>query len=192
MWTPSKRPLSSRRTGPAHAWEGAASLSADGRGMGPHSGQTRPRVGASNRRRLPRSAVTLAPCWRHSSSFSVRIEQMQFGTAHITYADPSYTSRTVPWYCALRSAPRGRRASVQASRGRALTESRLSRLRKRGKFHCRCVVCACSAGTVGSFSNKPLSPKYLCQNPRTWRKFEIAPTTFWRPTALWRRPVCSH
>ena len=29
-------------------------------------------------------------------------------------------------------------------------------------FHCRCVVCACSAGAVGSFSNKPLSPK-LCQ-----------------------------
>ena len=26
-------------------------------------------------------------------------------------------------------------------------------------FHCRCVVCACSAGAVGSFSNKPLSPK---------------------------------
>ena len=26
-------------------------------------------------------------------------------------------------------------------------------------FHCRRVVCACSAGTVGSFSNKPLSPK---------------------------------
>ena len=25
--------------------------------------------------------------------------------------------------------------------------------------HCRCVVCACSAGAVGSFSNKPLSPK---------------------------------
>ena len=24
--------------------------------------------------------------------------------------------------------------------------------------HCRCVVCACSAGAVGSFSNKPLSP----------------------------------
>ena len=28
-----------------------------------------------------------------------------------------------------------------------------------GFFHCRSVVCACSAGTVGSFSNKPLSPK---------------------------------
>ena len=28
-------------------------------------------------------------------------------------------------------------------------------------FHCRCVVCACSAGAVGSFSNKPLSPKKL-------------------------------
>ena len=26
-------------------------------------------------------------------------------------------------------------------------------------FHCRRVVCACSAGAVGSFSNKPLSPK---------------------------------
>ena len=26
-----------------------------------------------------------------------------------------------------------------------------------GSFHCRSVVCACSAGTVGSFSNKPLS-----------------------------------
>ena len=26
-------------------------------------------------------------------------------------------------------------------------------------FHCRRVVCACSAGTVGPFSNKPLSPK---------------------------------
>ena len=29
-------------------------------------------------------------------------------------------------------------------------------------FHCRCVVCACFAGVptaVGSFSNKPLSPK---------------------------------
>ena len=25
-------------------------------------------------------------------------------------------------------------------------------------FHCRRVVCACSAGAVGSFSNKPLSP----------------------------------
>ena len=37
-----------------------------------------------------------------------------------------------------------------------------------GFFHCRSVVCACSAGTVGSFSNKPLSQKktinYLCQN----------------------------
>ena len=34
-----------------------------------------------------------------------------------------------------------------------------------GFFHCRSVVCACSAGTVGSFSNKPLSPKenYFCQ-----------------------------
>ena len=28
-----------------------------------------------------------------------------------------------------------------------------------GFFHCRRVVCACSAGTVGSFSNKPLSQK---------------------------------
>ena len=28
-----------------------------------------------------------------------------------------------------------------------------------GFFHCRSVVCACSAGTVGSFSNKPLSPQ---------------------------------
>ena len=28
-------------------------------------------------------------------------------------------------------------------------------------FHCRCVVCACSAGAVGSFSNKPLSPKNI-------------------------------
>jgi hypothetical protein len=28
-------------------------------------------------------------------------------------------------------------------------------------FHCRRVVCACSAGTVGSFSNKPLSPKQV-------------------------------
>ena len=28
-----------------------------------------------------------------------------------------------------------------------------------GFFHCRSVVCACSAGTVGSFSNKPLSQK---------------------------------
>ena len=27
-------------------------------------------------------------------------------------------------------------------------------------FHCRRVVCACSAGAVGSFSNKPLSPKW--------------------------------
>ena len=26
-------------------------------------------------------------------------------------------------------------------------------------FHCRRVVCACSAGAVGSLSNKPLSPK---------------------------------
>ena len=31
------------------------------------------------------------------------------------------------------------------------------------KIHCRCVVCACSAGAVGSFSNKPLSPK-SCYN----------------------------
>jgi hypothetical protein len=29
-------------------------------------------------------------------------------------------------------------------------------------FHCRRVVCACSAGAVGSFSNKPLSPKLAC------------------------------
>ena len=32
------------------------------------------------------------------------------------------------------------------------------------KFHCRSVVCACSAGTVGSFSNKPLSPKVLTKS----------------------------
>ena len=31
-----------------------------------------------------------------------------------------------------------------------------------GFFHCRRVVCACSAGTVGSFSNKPLSQKRAC------------------------------
>ena len=30
-------------------------------------------------------------------------------------------------------------------------------------FHCRRVVCACSAGTVGSFSNKPLCKKYRVQ-----------------------------
>ena len=36
-------------------------------------------------------------------------------------------------------------------------------------FHCRCVVCACSAGAVGSFSNKPLSPKnYSTPAPRPW------------------------
>ena len=37
-------------------------------------------------------------------------------------------------------------------------------------FHCRRVVCACSAGAVGSFSNKPLSQKKslsLCLDCKT-------------------------
>ena len=34
-----------------------------------------------------------------------------------------------------------------------------ARTKRTKSFHCRCVVCACSAGAVGSFSYKPLSPK---------------------------------
>ena len=43
-------------------------------------------------------------------------------------------------------------------------------------FHCRCVVCACSAGAVGSFSNKPLSPKREIKETHKYsaaRRFQI-------------------
>ena len=42
--------------------------------------------------------------------------------------------------------------------------ARLGTFLRDGFFHCRRVVCACPAGTVGSFSNKALSQK---KNPKS-------------------------
>ena len=39
---------------------------------------------------------------------------------------------------------------------------------------CRRVVCACSAGTVGSFSNKPLSPKCMQKNVKHGSQSDLA------------------
>jgi hypothetical protein len=48
----------------------------------------------------------------------------------------------------------------------ALALARPGTVLRVGFFHCRRVVCACSAGTVGSFSNKPLSQnKERCTLP---------------------------
>ena len=41
-----------------------------------------------------------------------------------------------------------------------------------GFFHCRRVVCACSAGTVGSFSNKPIVPGYSFQRTANFYHFK--------------------
>ena len=54
--------------------------------------------------------------------------------------------------------------------------------------HCRSVVCACSAGTVGSFSNKPLSPKST--RVRVGAVCEIfAGGTAWRENCLLPMPL---
>ena len=54
-------------------------------------------------------------------------------------------------------------------------------------FHCRRVVCACSAGAVGSFSNKPLSPKPTAVAPTyTYALMALLTVTLSRSNEKWR------
>ena len=70
------------------------------------------------------------------------------------YDNPCQSScRTAPTYDAVRS-ERSTRCNAIPATGVISGKGRNRRF-----FHCRRVVCACSAGTVGSFSNKPLSQK---------------------------------
>ena len=62
--------------------------------------------------------------------------------AHISYLHPSYSHRTV-------------------HEAQCFVYIFVKLLFSVSVFHCRRVVCACSAGAVGSFSNKPLSPKQI-------------------------------
>ena len=64
-------------------------------------------------------------------------------------------------------------------------------------FHCRCVVCACSAGAVGSFSNKPLSPKTVAtiksaRPPHIDTQATHRPTHWSLQTSPWPSRIIAH
>ena len=99
-------------------------------GHGPTLGSNATACGCFNRRRLPRSAVTLAPCWRHSfpvSQCESEINAVRTRSHYICRSLLHFSYRALVLRLELPEALHA--GGVQASRpsrGRALTESRLS------------------------------------------------------------------